>query len=423
MIEAPQAHLSHRSPGLTAIYNEIKGSRVNHVLDLGLSSAKSFNFFAQLSCKIRFESLNDLFPEETGDGEPLTAQLERHLDSVQLKDQYDLVLTWDLFNYLDLRSVEWLMSRIAPLCRPDTLIHSIRYLGATIPRHPQNFQILNQYQLLISSPTELTPRHHNSHDTAQLLRLIPDFYLEHTYLNFDGMIPGLMESVWRFQPDKSLLRRRQSSDELADTETLYMPSSTQPSGETHISPALTQVFSGIAVAAQPAILDLGPKSRQNYDFLHGITQHLYAEDLYQELHIQEKTATGPRFKAHMLNYPEHLRFDVVLLWDILNFLPTDTIEDLFNHLRPRLHAGSMLHAIVYSGREIPSAPQMFRLRTEKELEIVTMEKKPIAEPLTSSRLLKLMKTFHLADTFVFRPGMQRGIYEYLFRLRPEVVNN
>jgi hypothetical protein len=415
-ITAPPAQLSHRSPGLTAIYNEIKGSRVNHVLDLGASSAKSFNFFAQLSCKIRFEGLNDLFSEEPLDPEILLEQLERQLDDSGLKDHFDLVLTWDLFNYLDLRGVERLMKKIVPLCRPQALLHSIRYLSSTIPPCPQEFQILNQYQLMLST-AEHAPRRHASHDTARLLRLIPEFYLEHTYLNFDGMIPGLMENVLRFQPNKSLTGRRQSSDELADTETLYVSVPAQSQRHLHKSPALVSLFSEHA-SQSPAVLDLGPKIRQNYDVLYGITQNIYAENLYQELQIQEKTGAVPHFKAHMLNYPEHMRFDVVLLWDILNFLAPTTIEDLFNRIRPRLHEGTVVHAIVYSGKEIPAAPQTFLLRNTEELEIVQGEKKTAGEPLTSSRLLKLMKTFRLAETFVFRQGMQRGIYEYLFRLQP-----
>lgn len=415
-VSAPPAYVPHRSPGLTAIYNEIKGSRVNHVLDLGMSSAKSFNFFAQLSCKIRFESLNDLFQDEDF-SDTLLERLDQHFDHARLLDHYDLILTWDLLNYLDLPGVERLMSKIVPLCRPDTLIHSVRYLGSAIPRLPQHFQIVDQYQLLVSAPTDQAPRVHNSHDTARLLRLVPSFYLEHTYLNFDGMIPGLMENVLRFQPQKSLLRHRQASDELADTETIYAAASVQPSRDTHISPALQRVFKEIATTEQPAILDLGPKTRQNYDFLHSLTQNIYAENIYQELQIQEKTAAEPRFKAHMLNYPEHLRFDVVLLWDILNFFPPSVIAELFGRLRPHLHAGSVIHALVYSGREIPETPQTFVLRTRGELEIATAAKRPACEPLTSSRMLKLMKTFHLAETFVFQPGMQRGIYEYLFRLQ------
>ncbi|HSX85008.1 MAG TPA: hypothetical protein VLE50_06350 [Cellvibrio sp.] len=415
-VVAPSLSLTHRSPGLTAIYNEIKGSRVNHVLDLGASSARSFNFFAQLSCKIRFENLTDVFARNSGDAlqkETLLEQLAHYIDDRKLKEHFDLVLAWDLFNYLDLAGVEWFTQKLSVLCGPNALIHSVRYLGANIPMHPQTFQIVNQYQVMISEVAETAPRHHASHDTARLLKLMPDFYLESTYLNFDGMIPGLMENVLRFQPQKTLSGRRQSSDELNNLDVSHVSPVHQRDLQPHISPALANVFGSITAA--PTILDLGQKTRQNFDFLYSITQHIYAENLHQELQLQEKAGGEVHFKAHMLNFPAELRFDIILLWDTLNFLSPDIIEKLFDRLRPWLHENTVIHAIVYSGKEIPANPQQFFMRTPAALDVCPSGKKVATDPLTSSRLLKLMKTFRLEETFVFRPGMQRGIYEYLFR--------
>lgn len=417
-VAAPPLSLAHRSPGLTAIYNEIKGSRVNHVLDLGPSSAKSFNFFAQLSCKIRFENLTDVFAANFNDSsqeETILEQLDHYIDDRKLNDRFDLVLTWDLFNYLDLAGVEWFTKKLSKLCNPNALIHSVRYLGANIPTHPQTFQIVSQYQLMICDAVEAAPRRHASHDTARLLKLMPDFYLENTYLNFEGMIPGLMENVLRFQPQKTLSGRRQSSDELNNADAPQMSTAIQRDLLPHISPALANVFSAITTTS--AILDLGQKTRQNYDLLYGITQHIYAENLHQELQIQEKAGSELHFKAHMLNFPPDLRFDIILLWDTLNFLSPEIIEKLFDRLRPWLHDNTVIHAIVYSGKEIPASPQQFLMRTTAEMDICPGSKKVATDPLTSSRLLKLMKTFRLEETFVFRPGMQRGIYEYLFRCR------
>lgn len=408
--------LSHRSPGLTAIYNEMKGSRVNHVLDLGSSSARSFNFFAQLSCKICFENLNELFVAEDGSvlhGKSLVEQLDRYLDDRKPLEHFDLVLTWDLFNYLDLTGVEWLTKKLSVLCKPNALIHSVRYLGTNIPAHPQAFQIIDQYQVVISEAVEPAPRRHANHDTARLLKLMPDFYLENTYLNFDGMIPGLVENVLRFQPQKTLSGRRQSSDELNGADIPLSTPAQQRELQPHHSPALARVFKDIS--APNAILDLGQKTRQNFDFLYSITQHIYAENLHKELQLQEKAGTPAHFKAHMLNFPVEMRFDIVLLWDTLNFLTPDIIEKLFDRLRPWLHEHTIIHAIVYSGKEIPASPQQFFMRAPALLDIAPGRKKVATETLNSSRLLKAMKTFRLEETFVFRPGMQRGIYEYLFR--------
>lgn len=412
----PPLPLAHRSPGLTAIYNEVKGSRANHILDFGPSSAKSFNFFAQLSCKIRFENVNELFNTakdgKSLDSADLLAQMDHYISISGADERFDVVLIWDIFNYLDHAGIKWLSQKLGQLCRPNALIHSVRYLGTNIPSRPQSFQIVNQYQTLICDPKSAEPRRYASPETARLLKLMPDFYLENTYLNFDGMVPGLMESVLRFQPHKTLSGRRQSSVELQGQE-LEPTQSALPRGlQPHQSPALARVFG--ALTEPPTLLDLGQKTRQNYDFLYTITQQIYAEDVYQELAIQEKMSGAASFKAHMLNFPPQLRFDIVLLWDILNFLSPALIEKLFERLRPWLHETTVIHAIVYSGKEIPATPQQFLMGTSAALSISPSDKKAVAEPLTSSRLLKLMKDFRLQETFMFQPGMQRGIYEYLF---------
>src|SRR5687767_11639374 len=88
----------HRSPGLTAIYNEIKVSRFNRVLDLGASSAKSFNFFRELSCKIRFANLIECVVDERSNprvGDDLVRGLAAYLDEFPGEEQFDVILAWD----------------------------------------------------------------------------------------------------------------------------------------------------------------------------------------------------------------------------------------------------------------------------------------------------------------------------------------
>ena len=407
----------HRSPGVTAIYNELKASRVNHVLDLGPSSAKSFNFFTQLSCKIRFENLNECLIDpyqKPRSGDELRAALAAYLNEFHQAEKFDVVLTWDLFNYLDMPTIEWLIARLSPFCRPNALLHTVKYVSANIPSCPRTFQILDQHQLTMQQTAELDQRYHASHETARLLRFMPHFYIENSYLNFDGMVPGLVEQVLRYQPEKALGLRRMNSDELAQNDN-YISRQKTLARQPHQSAALEKVLQPKMEGTQPAILDLGLKNKNNYDQLYGLTQCLYAENIYQELQIQSKSQSEPQFKPHMLNFPTTLQFDVILTWDILNFLPLILIEDLFDKLALHIHAETFVHAIVYSGRETPASPQQFQLLSASDLEIYPSDKQPGVAPLTSTRLLKAMKIFHLQETFVFRPGMQRGIYEYLFQ--------
>jgi hypothetical protein len=411
----------HRSPGITAIYNELKVSREHRVLDLGSSSARNFNFFTQLSCKIRFENLTECLVDNgqhSRIGQTLQSALEDYLNPFQQDEKFDVVLTWDLINYLDEAAVAWLVAKLVSLCRPNALLHLVKYTGSNIPLVPRCFQILDAHQISLQQTTASGQRRHQGHETARLLRLMPDFYIESSYMNFEGMVPGLVEQVLRFQPQKALGARRLASDELAQHDNGLSYQDTQLR-QAHISSALPVLLQPKIDGEPLTILDLGLKNKNNWDQLYRLTHDLYAENLHQELQIQSKQQTEPVFKPHMLNFPPVLKFDVILAWDILNFMSPTLIEALFTKLAPHSHENTRLHTIIYSGRETPAAPQQFQMLNFSELEIYPGAKREGFAPLTSTRLLKAMKCFHLEDSYVFRPGMQRGIYEYLFRRKSE----
>jgi len=130
----------HRSPGIAAIYNEVKHKEKIHILDLGSLSASCFEFFSSISCKIYFESLNDFVIENASLPEAdLVRRIENYLLSHDSNEYFDVVLCWDLLSYMPLEAVSVLLTRIRSYCKPHTLIHSIRYLGRNIPQSPARF--------------------------------------------------------------------------------------------------------------------------------------------------------------------------------------------------------------------------------------------------------------------------------------------
>lgn len=411
----------HRSPGITAMYNELKASRNLKVLDLGSTSALSFDFFSRLSCKIHFENLDEFFQEPCYQdlaGQALIESLEAFLTEFSSDIYFDIVLTWDLFNYLDLTAIEWLASRLSAHCNPNTLLHAVRCVSPSIPATPRHFQILNQYYLQIDEPPAVPNKKHSCHRTAMLLRHMPNFHMENSYLNFSGMIPGLAEQLMRYQPESSKRIRRQASDELAKGSN-YIPKQKNQQGVLHKSYALPALFSRYQGQKNLNVLDLGLKNRNNYDFLYATTKGVFAENIYANIQLQLKSSQTPEIKVHTLNFPDETRFDAILVWDILNFLQPELISALFQHLDRHTHSKTMLYAIIYSGKEIPREPQQFEFRSESDIEVFPSSKVLGVSPLNSSRLLNALRTFTLEDTFVFRPGMQRGIYEYLFSCKPK----
>ena len=157
--------LLHRSPGLTTIYNEIKSSQRNRVLDLGPAMAGTFEFLSDLSCKIHFENLSNLLPADEAlakkiSSKKLQEMLSEYLSTYLKDNQFDIIFTWDYFNYFDQQTLQVLMTCLIKHCRPDTLIHSIRYMNSSIPEQPRGFEIADQYYVKITQQGELQPKRH-----------------------------------------------------------------------------------------------------------------------------------------------------------------------------------------------------------------------------------------------------------------------
>src|SRR5690606_3573877 len=94
---------------------ELKLSKRNNILDLGSSSAASFQFFSRLSCHIHFEGV-DSFLADCGEawasGEALRESLDDYLSEFADGKKFDIILTWDIFNYLDRETLQWLVARL-----------------------------------------------------------------------------------------------------------------------------------------------------------------------------------------------------------------------------------------------------------------------------------------------------------------------
>ena len=401
--------LTHRSPSLTTIYNELKSSTQNRVLDFGSSSAASFNFFTQLSCKIHFESLDDFVAQhdEKWNAETLIPKLEKYLSVFKDDEKFDIILVWDIFNYLDLPTIRWFMNRIQTYCHESTLLHTVRHTGSKRPATPWNFQIADKYLVKISKSNDTWVENDHRYNTSELLKHMPQFFIENTYVNHSGMIPNFAEQTLRFNPSAKKKLRKQANGETSQF-------SQKPSLKgMHRSYAMAAIFAHLKSQNKPKLLDLGLKNKHNYEFFLPETDELYCENLLTKFTQKDCLSGGD------LNFDEQLKFDVVLLWDILNFLSPQQISETFNKLRPFLHSNSQIHGILYSGSESPSSPQHFYLQHSDSLVIYASHKEASKQSITSSTILRTVNFLQPNGTFIFREGMQRGIIEHIFAIKPQ----
>ena len=105
--------------------------------------------------------------------------------------------------------------------------------------------------------------------------------------------------------------------------------------------------------------------------------------------------------------------DIVLCWDLLNYLQRPAIATLMECISARMRPGAFVHAlIVYSGTTMPARPSHFApLPDGRLIETVTTEAQRTAPRYSPEDLGKCMRGLRPESVMLLRSGMQ----EFLFR--------
>lgn len=406
--------LHHRSPGITAIFNAVKGSNKNGILDLGAALGSNLSFYAQLGCHFQFEDFTQTISELQQKHITDHQAIVRFLEDLDGKRRYDVVLFWDLLNYLPKPSVLTLVEKLRPFLAPNALIHMISFVGSTVPLLPSKFTINDQYQLKVNcSEDRVAPIQRTT--TMQLLKMFPDFLMVQSYLNSDGMLPGFSEQILRFGAKSQ------------EKGTVFSSAETGSSGlkiEQRIhSPSVTRFLADIE--QDRTLLDLGPRRTLNYDFWKRDYQTVAATDILPVLSRYLKTPKDGRAEylkqGQFLDFDVSRKFDVIVTWDIFNYCPEPLLKEIGRRIIRHCKDGTHLVVMSYSGKTMPAIPQLF-LIDEKGVGFASQGSQKIRENsrrLTSSTILKALPGFYVEQTFAFRPGMQKGMNEYLFVFKGE----
>lgn len=185
----------HRSPGFDLISEYLAGLETPGVLDLGTSVGSTIAFLSQFHCKLYIEhlaeGLDGLNAMVAQDAPP--SSVSKHLQPYG-DDRFDVILAWDLFNYLELDVLAELMDHFAQHCHQDALLLALICIGKQVPRHPLRFEVVNAEQLRYAVDPH-GPRPCPQPSIPDLLRRLPQFAVKKTYLLQNGM----QEYVFRFR--------------------------------------------------------------------------------------------------------------------------------------------------------------------------------------------------------------------------------
>jgi hypothetical protein len=145
--------------------------------------------FAHIPCALHIEDvyrvLSEHPPRSEEDGQFAPEALD-DLVASRAGVAFDVILTWDLFSYLEGATVQGLMARLTRRCQPGTLLFALAFMGAEIPARPGICRIGEGARLRIDPGT--TERMRNPRPSPGMLeRMMPGFRLQHSFLSQVGV--------------------------------------------------------------------------------------------------------------------------------------------------------------------------------------------------------------------------------------------
>jgi hypothetical protein len=142
--------------------------------------------------------------------------------------------------------------------------------------------------------------------------------------------------------------------------------------ESHHSRALKLLLQPLSSRSQPQVLDLGPALGKNVTFFSRYSAKLYIADLYRTLRSDREAGghEGQRLDRALRDHLPHgegPRFNLVLMWDLLDYFQPAEIEILGRHLRRLSHPGAQLFAMVSTLKLIPDRPRSYQIADPETL--------------------------------------------------------
>ncbi|MDZ7922773.1 MAG: hypothetical protein U5M23_01665 [Marinagarivorans sp.] len=410
---------THRYPGITFVAKALSQNTSRRVLDLGSASAASFNFFMRKGCTVRFENISQFISDqwvtdpEKRNPASICKYLDGYLSSFRSHEKFDVVLAWDLFNYLDLNSIKWLLTKLSAFCHDQSILHSIRYLYEA-PAALSQFQIVSEHEVKCQA-FAVMQSDYKANSLPDLLRHMPFYHLDTSFSQQSGMPDGVCEDVLRFMPSKKNIKRHASKMELPSV-------AVRPTvGNVHRSYALETLCEHLSHIEAPRILDLGANIESNREFYHNFSNHVVFAELFNDLRNDISAAdilSAPNF----LHCDADEKFDVIFAWGLLGYCTQEQLLALKQRLLPHMHKDTKIHVVIYAGYTQPTTPDRYYIKDTCTLYLPQVEDYCSTQPpLTAIRLLKILGDASYQNSFIMKPGMAPNFFEHILVLQKTKV--
>lgn len=177
----------HPSLALAALLAELRPERTLRLLDLGPAVGANIAFWSErLPCSVQVADLHRSLAEVPAETDPEVAVRAALPEPRPDEPPIDLVLAWDLLDYLDRDRIRALAVALAARCRPGARWFAMVRIGKEIPREPGSYLIRPDGSLvyrLEGAHTRPGPRHRPSEIEAAT----PGFSTDRNFLLRHGV--------------------------------------------------------------------------------------------------------------------------------------------------------------------------------------------------------------------------------------------
>ncbi|GMR24548.1 MAG: hypothetical protein BMS9Abin37_3105 [Acidobacteriota bacterium] len=178
------------------------------------------------------------------------------------------------------------------------------------------------------------------------------------------------------------------------------------------------------------VLDLGPARSANLEFFSRYGGRLTVADFYNGLRAARAATAATvgddvddnrkaKAFAELLPFDKSARFDLILAWDLLNYLTPLEQHLLMASLEPFCLSGTVILAFVSTQKEMPPGPSAYSIRDADTL--VYEEREGRARPCPrylEGDLLKRMQGLTVENRYQLRNGMLEYVFSYRLTSRP-----
>ena len=184
----------HNSLGLHALLQRLQDDITYEILELGPVRKGNIEFWSQFSTSIYVADLRSslpLPPLPTLPDDPEPPERDWHqVLGLPEKRRFDIILAWDLFNYIDLSDLSGLIGYLSRFCRPGTIVFMLIFDNQTMREEISVYQVVDESHLgyeVGSEQMRECPRHH-AHTLKQMMH---DFRSADSFRLRNGVIEYL----------------------------------------------------------------------------------------------------------------------------------------------------------------------------------------------------------------------------------------